>query len=231
MDGSCSAASRRSWFASDCDGDSNGNGSSSYATAAFVTAVVLTAVLLPSIWRLAGSTLGWYLRQRTEGQRQSLLEMMAADEKRFQKQQQQQQKKKNGGNTDAAVHSSDDDWENVEADAAASAVNGAKGASDWDGIVGFFHPFWCVQPLPVSFFLRFDFLSRPWLTGRQQCRRRRRARAVGGHPRDTAALAQGQVRRLHGRPRRAQGRHLGARESELLLGHLSDKLTRRGASC
>jgi alpha-1,2-mannosyltransferase len=124
--GSCSASSR-------CDASSSSS-NSTYAVAAFFTAVVLTGALLPYIWRLAGSTLGWYLRQRTESQRQYLLETMAADEKRFQeqkKQQQQQTTKKND--------SSDDDWENVEAEAVASAGNGEK---DWDGIVGFFHPFW-----------------------------------------------------------------------------------------
>lgn len=35
-----------------------------------------------------------------------------------------------------------DDWENVEGYAGASAGNGEKGDSEFDGIVGFFHPFW-----------------------------------------------------------------------------------------
>ncbi|KIH89223.1 alpha-1,2-mannosyltransferase [Sporothrix brasiliensis 5110] len=130
--GSCSAQSR-------CNASNgHGSGGSTYAVAAFITAVVLTGALLPSIWRLAGSTLGWYLRKRTESQRQFLLETMAADEKRFQEAKTQQQQRQQ---TTKKNDSSDDDWENVEAEKAASAGNGEKGASDWDGIVGFFHPF------------------------------------------------------------------------------------------
>lgn len=129
MDGeSCSASSR-------CDASGGSTGSWTYGVAAFGTALALFAVMLPYIWRLAGSTLGLYLRKRTQSQRQFLLDTMAADEKRFQEQKKQQQTAKKND-------SSDDDWENVEAEAAASAGNGEKGASDWDGIVGFFHPFW-----------------------------------------------------------------------------------------
>ncbi|CAK7205671.1 asparagine-linked glycosylation protein [Sporothrix eucalyptigena] len=138
MEGSCSAAPRRSWFGADCSDDGgNSSNNSSYGIAAFFTAVVLTGTLLPYIWRLAGSTLGWYLRQRTEGQRQFLLEMMAADEKRFQDQKKQKVVKE----AQKKVDGSDDDWENIEAEATASSGNGERGASDWDGIVGFFHPF------------------------------------------------------------------------------------------
>jgi alpha-1,2-mannosyltransferase len=37
---------------------------------------------------------------------------------------------------------SDDGWENLEAYAEASADNGGMAPKEWDGIVGFFHPFW-----------------------------------------------------------------------------------------
>lgn len=96
-------------------------------------------MLLPSVWRLAGTTLGLYLRKRTERQRQYLLETTAADEKLFLEEKREKQKKKNGDS-----NSDDDDWENVEAYGVGSAGNGGEGASDWDGIVGFFHPFWFV---------------------------------------------------------------------------------------
>ncbi len=130
MTGTCSATAQRS-----CDGGSSG---SSFAVAAFVTAAAVTIVLLPLIWRLAGSTLGWYLRQRTERQRQYLLTTTAADEKQFVEQQQQQKEAQAGSRDDE-----DEGWETVEAYGAASAGNGETGkAADWDGIVGFFHPFW-----------------------------------------------------------------------------------------
>lgn len=35
-----------------------------------------------------------------------------------------------------------DEWENVDAYAVGTAGNGEKGQSEWDGIVGFYHPFW-----------------------------------------------------------------------------------------
>jgi len=34
-----------------------------------------------------------------------------------------------------------DGWENVDANTVGTASNGAKGEEEWDGIVGFFHPF------------------------------------------------------------------------------------------
>ena len=40
--------------------------------------------------------------------------------------------------------SDDDDWEKVESYGAASAVNGGRAEDDWEGVVGFFHPFWFV---------------------------------------------------------------------------------------
>ncbi|OAA57480.1 alpha-mannosyltransferase [Niveomyces insectorum RCEF 264] len=132
MAGSCSAASRRSWFAQTCDSGGDGGGSSSsFTVAALVTAAAVTVLLLPSIWRLAGSTLGWYLRQRTESQRQQLLQVMAADEKLF------QDERRAAGSSD----DDDDGWENVEACTTGSVGNGEKGEKDWEGIVGFFHPF------------------------------------------------------------------------------------------
>ncbi|CAK7265577.1 asparagine-linked glycosylation protein [Sporothrix epigloea] len=139
MEGSSTSASRLSWPGPACDGDcdSRSSSSSSYGIAAFFTAVVMTVALLPYIWRLAGSTLGWYLRQRTEGQRQSLLKKMAADEQHSKEQQRQQAAKQ----AEKTVDGTDDDWENVEAETCATSGNGDKEAPDWDGIVGFFHPF------------------------------------------------------------------------------------------
>jgi alpha-1,2-mannosyltransferase len=37
---------------------------------------------------------------------------------------------------------SDEEWENIESFAVGTAKNGEKADREWDGIVGFFHPFW-----------------------------------------------------------------------------------------
>ncbi|CAK7269763.1 asparagine-linked glycosylation protein [Sporothrix epigloea] len=62
---------------------------------------------------------------------------MAADQERFEEQKGQETAKQAERTADGA----DEDWENVEAEASAPSGNGGKDAQDWDGIVGFFHPF------------------------------------------------------------------------------------------
>ncbi|EOO03578.1 putative alpha- -mannosyltransferase alg11 protein [Phaeoacremonium minimum UCRPA7] len=96
---------------------------------ALSTIPFLTAYLLPFLTRRIGSALGWYLRRKTEGRRTSLLEVMEEDEKAY------LEKKTAGEKT------LDGDWENVEAYAVGSSPNGQTGEKQWDGVVGFFHPF------------------------------------------------------------------------------------------
>lgn len=102
---------------------------SPYAWATLIAAVpLLVYLLLPVLLRTLGSVAGSYLRKKTEGRRTQLLELMASDEKAFTKSKQ------------ASRRSSDsNDWENL--DAGSDKVEGAP-AKDWEGVVGFFHPFW-----------------------------------------------------------------------------------------
>lgn len=50
----------------------------------------------------------------------------------------------------------DDEWETVDSYALGTSPNGGKGEKEWDGIVGFFHPFWYVvtdkgrQVIPIG---------------------------------------------------------------------------------
>lgn len=114
-----------------------------YATAAFVTILLAVLLLLPRLWRLAGTILGWHLKWKAAGRRRLLLSIMAADEHRYQ----EERKKSNkvdgeaGKDGQTASGSSDEDWENIDAFPAGSAANGDKGEKDWEGIIGFFHPF------------------------------------------------------------------------------------------
>ena len=81
----------------------------------------------PTLFFKVGSTFGYYLRKKTAGRRAQILELVEAEEKEF---------LIKGGRR------ASDDWENVDSYAAGTAKNGGKADADWDGIVGFFHPFW-----------------------------------------------------------------------------------------
>ncbi|EFX06272.1 alpha-mannosyltransferase [Grosmannia clavigera kw1407] len=124
MDGQCST--------SGCSGDGY---SAAHVGTAFVTALLAAILLVPRLWRLTGSTVGWYVRQKSDGRRQRLLRVMAAEELIFQDEKKTKANKKTDGG------SSESDWENVEASPADSAASDDKGEQQWDGIVGFFHPF------------------------------------------------------------------------------------------
>jgi alpha-1,2-mannosyltransferase len=105
---------------------------------AYMVVLLLAAIpfawlfLVPLLWRAAGLMLGWYLRRKTDGRRARVLEVIEEDEKAFEQ------------NSQGRSASDDDEWEAVEAYAVSSANNGETGEAEWDGIVGFFHPFWYV---------------------------------------------------------------------------------------
>lgn len=86
--------------------------------------------LFPFVYKTVGSLLGWYLRRKTEGRRSRILEVMNADLKAYREKKRQDEK-----------DSDDDDWERLDSHAIGSSRNGDKADNDWDGIVGFFHPF------------------------------------------------------------------------------------------
>ena len=71
--------------------------------------------------------MGFYLRNKTAGRRAHILDLSEKDGKEY---------AERNGRRDS------DEWENVESYAAGTAKNGEKGDKEWDGIVGFFHPFW-----------------------------------------------------------------------------------------
>lgn len=93
-------------------------------------APLMVLIVLPFTLQLAGRVMGWYLRKKTDGRRAHLLELMAGDEKQF--------RQKNTAGKDGT----DDDWETIESHTVGSAGNGETGKKEWDGVIGFFHPFW-----------------------------------------------------------------------------------------
>ena len=81
---------------------------------------------------LLQTTLGWYLRRRTAPRRSSILARVKIEEAQ---------------SSIAASQSSESDngeWEKVERHAIGSAQNGEEADNEWEGIIGFFHPFWSV---------------------------------------------------------------------------------------
>jgi alpha-1,2-mannosyltransferase len=93
------------------------------------TLPLLTYLLGPKIIAAASRPVGWYLRRKTAGRRAQILERVEDEEKALAEDQ-------------SVKKDSDDEWENVESYAAGSAKNGEKADKEWDGVVGFFHPFW-----------------------------------------------------------------------------------------
>jgi alpha-1,2-mannosyltransferase len=92
--------------------------------------VVLSFVLLPKSLRFAGELLGSNLRRASRTRRELLLARVASEQRTYEAEHKERHAKQ------------EDDWEEVEASAAGSAMNGGPTDKDWSGIVGFFHPFW-----------------------------------------------------------------------------------------
>lgn len=87
--------------------------------------------------RTVGSTLGWYLRKLTDGRRSLIIRATTENEAKFRESKSSAKDSSSGSN-----NSSDDEgWENIDGSILGTSGNGEKGDRDWDGIVGFFHPF------------------------------------------------------------------------------------------
>lgn len=98
-----------------------------FTVLALAATPLLTILVVPRLVFLTGRLVGYYLEKKTAGRKAQILELVQEDEGQF---------LAVGGEKDS------DDWENVEGYITASANNGGKGDKEWDGIVGFFHPFW-----------------------------------------------------------------------------------------
>ncbi|KAL8758804.1 MAG: hypothetical protein Q9199_001215 [Rusavskia elegans] len=84
---------------------------------AFVSKLLLQAVV------------GWYLRRRTTSRKITILARVKLEEAQYQL-------------SASQSHKSDDgEWEKVEKHTAGSAKNGGEADDEWEGIIGFFHPF------------------------------------------------------------------------------------------
>lgn len=84
----------------------------------------------PIAWRLVGRVLGFLLTKKTEGRRSVLVSAMDEENDKWAQE-----------HADSKSSSSDE-WEKVAGAEAAVAEKLKDKTKDWDGIIGFFHPFW-----------------------------------------------------------------------------------------
>jgi len=96
--------------------------------------LAILLALLVGRWLIyiVGKAFGSYLKRKTAARRQSTLKRVQVEEEAVRSFYRRSQK------------AEDDDWEKIECYGAATSTNGSHADSDWEGIVGFFHPFWFV---------------------------------------------------------------------------------------
>ncbi|QKX56225.1 uncharacterized protein TRUGW13939_03326 [Talaromyces rugulosus] len=104
-------------------------------TAASVTLLILftTLLLVPRftgyVLRAALRSAGWFLKNRTNGRREVILSRVRLEEEDYRSR-----------NPYSTAGPEDEDWEKVDS-APGVAKNGEPLGENWEGIIGFFHPF------------------------------------------------------------------------------------------
>ncbi|KAI9815080.1 MAG: asparagine-linked glycosylation protein [Pycnora praestabilis] len=103
----------------------------SRALSVTIALIVLASIslLAPFLVRSIGGGIGWYLSRKTRDRRSLILARVKAEEESSSREQKKTPK------------SEDEEWEKIESYAAGFAKNGDIAANDWEGVVGFFHPF------------------------------------------------------------------------------------------
>ncbi len=97
---------------------------------AVLVLLVSSTIAAPFIVHYIGQTIGWYLRRRTSARRDLIFARVKVEEDDYKSKKRRSPKYE------------DEDWERVESYTAGIAKNGEKANDDWEGMVGFFHPFW-----------------------------------------------------------------------------------------
>ena len=99
-----------------------------------VVALLAVCLVIPAlagyVSRFIFRSIGLYVQGKTKGRRDLIISRVRAEEEEYQAQRSK------------GTKAEDEDWEKVECYPAGTAPNGATEGEDWEGIVGFFHPFW-----------------------------------------------------------------------------------------
>lgn len=110
------------------------------------TAVVLLPQLAAAVLGLIFRSVGWLIRRRTRSRREYVIAKArseAEDDRAL--------RAKESTHSLARGQADDEDWEKVDSSgpggvktaSSSESGNGAEGEdAEWDGIIGFFHPFW-----------------------------------------------------------------------------------------
>ena len=100
----------------------------------FLSFLVLLYFLSAPLLRLFGRTVGWYIRQSGRSRKELLIARAAVERTQHEEQ----------GSAQASL---DDEWERVDRIRSHSSgdVKPSNSGDEraWDGVIGFFHPFWC----------------------------------------------------------------------------------------
>jgi alpha-1,2-mannosyltransferase len=104
----------------------------SFSTSFMIFLLTVFAVVLgiPSLLSYIGRTWGWFLRSKCAERRELIFAKVRGEELEYQSKESKTQK------------SEDEDWERVESYATGTSRNGEKAEEEWEGVIGFFHPFW-----------------------------------------------------------------------------------------
>lgn len=101
-----------------------------------VLALLAACVVLPqlplAVLRIVLRGVGWIIQRRTRSRREYILSRVRADEEEFQ------------SKRSKPTPGEDEDWEKVDTSSSSSGPagnNSSSGNDDWEGIIGFFHPF------------------------------------------------------------------------------------------
>jgi alpha-1,2-mannosyltransferase len=96
----------------------------------------ISVVLLPKSLHLLAELAGRRLRHSSRTRRELLLDRVAAETRAFEAE-------------DSTKSREDDDWEKIVPSPIGSAGSVGQAGAEWNGIVGFFHPFWWVVKLDI----------------------------------------------------------------------------------
>ena len=97
--------------------------------AGVVSLLIASLYLSKWLFGLAFRAAGWHLIRRTKARRRGILAKAKSEEEKYHEQER------------VSAKSEDPDWVEVESHPGGSATNGGQAPEDWEGVVGFFHPF------------------------------------------------------------------------------------------
>lgn len=106
-----------------------------------ITLLILAAssFLIPTAFAYVAKavlrSVGWSLKNKTKARRELILSQVRAEEE-------QHQSRQAASSSASSAGPEDDDWEKVDSTVPSVAGNGKPLGEDWEGIIGFFHPFW-----------------------------------------------------------------------------------------